>query len=256
MQNSRLRLGKLLRFPALILAIILLGSFSPANIGGKVSGKSAKRTVVSSTTVKNNARSAFVAAKMLVYDSLHLFEAGLSRKVFEMALKGMARLVKNNQVHDNIIAIVDFSQPSVNKRLYVVDLENYELLYNTWVAHGVKSGKGEARSFSNKPSSFKSSLGFYVTGNTYQGSNGYSLKLQGLERGINDYAFRRGIVMHGADYVNEEYINSQGYIGRSHGCPAVPMDVCQSLIDHLKEGSCLFIYHPSSTYYKKSRLLR
>jgi hypothetical protein len=253
MQKIRLRLGKLHRFPGLIVAIVLLASFSPATIGGKTRTERARTSPAPAPAFDP---ASFVTAKMEVYDSLRLFEAGLSRKVFQMALKGMGRLVKSNHVRENIITIVDFSQPSVNKRLYVIDLDNYELLFNTWVAHGVRSGKEEARSFSNKPSSFKSSLGFYVTGDTYLGSNGYSLKLRGVEKGINDFALKRGIVMHGADYVNEEYINSQGYIGRSHGCPAVPMELCQSIIDHLKEGSCLFIYHPSSLYRSKSRLLR
>lgn len=253
MQKLRLRLGKLHRFPIFVLAIVLLASFSPATIGGKTRTSRAKTRPAPAPLYDP---AGFVAAKMEVYDSLRLFEAGLSRKVFQMALKGMGRLVKSNHIRENIITIVDFSQPSVNRRMYVIDLENFELVFHTWVAHGVRSGKGAASSFSNKPSSFKSSLGFYITGDTYLGTNGYSLKLRGVEKGINDFALKRGIVMHGADYVNEEYINSQGYIGRSHGCPAVPMEMCESIIDELKEGSCLFIYHPSSTYRTKSRLIR
>jgi hypothetical protein len=173
-----------------------------------------------------------------------------------MALKGMAKLVKTRHIKDNLLAIVDFSQPSINKRLYVIDLNTYQLLYNTWVAHGMRTGKVKATSFSNKPSSNKSSLGFYVTGIAYQGSNGYSLKLQGMERGINDCAMKRGIVIHGADYVSEGFIYSQGYIGRSWGCPAVSPDVSEQLIDLLKDGSCLFIYAPAANYTAKSSLLK
>ncbi|WP_205513173.1 murein L,D-transpeptidase catalytic domain family protein [Longitalea arenae] len=194
--------------------------------------------------------------KLNVYDSLHLDAAGLSKKIFTMALKGMAKLVRSKQIKDNLLAIVDFSQPSVNKRLYVIDLNACQLLFNTWVAHGMKTGKEKAVSFSNKPASNKSSLGFYVTGYAYQGSNGYSLKLKGMEKGINDYAMRRGIVIHGADYVNEDLINSQGYIGRSWGCPAVAPELSQQLIDLLKEGSCLFIYHPSTAYLSRSQFVR
>jgi hypothetical protein len=115
------------------------------------------------------------------------------------------------------------------------------------VAHGLKSGKDMAKSFSNRQSSYKSSLGFYVTGEAYEGSTGYSLKLLGMDKGLNDKAMKRGIVMHGADYVSEDYIWSQGYIGRSWGCPAVALDVCHPLIDMVKEGTCLYIYHPMLT---------
>jgi hypothetical protein len=144
----------------------------------------------------------------------------------------------------------------MNKRLYVIDLDNYFLLYNTLVAHGAKSGKEMASLFSNKSSSHKSSLGFYVTGETYNGSNGYSLKLRGMEKGINDYALKRGIVMHGADYVSEEYGASQGYIGRSYGCPALPADISHDLIDIVKDGTCLFIYSPSTTYKARSKMIK
>jgi hypothetical protein len=193
---------------------------------------------------------------MEIYDSLRLENMGLSRMVFRTAMKGMEKLQKSGRLRENVISIIDFSQPSTNKRLYVIDLDNYELLCNTWVAHGMRSGKTMAQVFSNKPSSNKSSLGFYITGDAYEGSNGYSLKLEGMEKGINDYAFRRAIVLHGADYVSEQFIASQGYIGRSKGCPAVPVEVCQPLIDEIKGGTCLFIYHPTSTYRVKSRLVK
>ncbi|WP_207513155.1 murein L,D-transpeptidase catalytic domain family protein [Longitalea luteola] len=237
---------------AIVAGLILL-LFSPAH-GEAGTGK----RLFSDTSATPAAAPSFfsIKNKLNVYDSLHLQEAGLSKKVFTMALKGMAKLVKTRHIKDNLLAIVDFSQPSVNKRLYVIDLNSYQLLFNTWVAHGMKTGKEKAVSFSNKPSSNKSSLGFYVTGYAYQGSNGYSLKLKGMEKGINDYAMRRGIVIHGADYVNEDLINSQGYIGRSWGCPAVAPELSQQLIDLLKEGSCLFIYHPSIAYMAKSQLVK
>lgn len=197
----------------------------------------------------------FRESKMAVYDSLHLEEAGLSRRVFNLALKGMEKLVREGRIRNNILSIADFSQPSINKRLYVIDLDNFQLLFQTLVSHGMRSGKEWAQYFSNKLSSHKSSLGFYVTGETYSGNNGYSLKLMGVERGINDNAARRAIVVHGADYVSEDWVDSQGYIGRSFGCPAVPVSVSESLIDDIKEGTCLFIYHPSAFYLKRSRLL-
>jgi len=237
----------------LILGIVVLqSSFTPAH-----NSKGPVARIFSDTSYSPNTSSYFsIAKKLNVYDSLGLKEAGLSKKVFAMALKGMARLVKTHHIKDNLLAIIDFSQPSMNKRLYVVDLDNYRLLYNTWVAHGMRTGKKTAQSFSNKLSSCKSSLGFYITGNAYNGNNGYSLKLQGMEKGINDAAMRRGIVIHGADYVNEQLINSQGYIGRSWGCPAVSPDISESLIDALKEGTCLFIYAPNRIYNSHSALIK
>jgi hypothetical protein len=135
-----------------------------------------------------------------------------------------------------------------------LDMNNYKMIFNTLVAHGRNSGKEWASSFSNRNASYKSSPGFYVTGETYNGGNGYSLKLSGVEKGINDNASKRAIVMHGADYVNEALIDAQGYIGRSQGCPAVPREQAAEIINTLKEGACLFVYTPS--YVKRSVLLR
>lgn len=198
----------------------------------------------------------FSESKKALYDSLQLEQIGLSRDVFEKALHGMEKLIRKNVIQSNILSIIDFSKPSTEKRLFVIDLDQSILLFHTWVAHGHNSGKETAFSFSNKPKSKKSSLGFYVTGETYRGSNGYSLKLQGLESGFNSNAFKRAIVIHGAEYVNENYIQSQGYIGRSQGCPAVETAISQELINTIKEGTCLFIYHPSPIYLKHSSLLK
>ncbi len=154
------------------------------------------------------------------------------------------------------MTIVDFSLPSSAKRLFVIDLENRKILYNTYVAHGRNSGKEYANSFSNAPESNKSSLGFYITKETYNGAHGYSLKLEGEEKGINDNALSRAIVMHSADYVNKNLISSQGYIGRSLGCPAIPKDVYKPIIETIKDGSCLFIYGNNTTYAYKSTVLR
>jgi hypothetical protein len=237
----------------LIGIVALQSSFTHAYAGKRAGNNFFSDT---SATPTNTKPYFSISSKLIVYDSLHLKQAGLSKKVFTMALKGMAKLVKTRHIKDNLLAIVDFSQPSNAKRLYVIDLNTYQLVYNTYVAHGMKTGKLNAVSFSNKQSSNKSSLGFYVTGSTYQGTNGYSLRLQGVEKGINDGAMRRGIVIHGADYVCEGLIESQGYIGRSWGCPAVAPEVSQPLIDLLKEGSCLFIYHPTAAYTARSSMLK
>jgi len=189
-----------------------------------------------------------------VYDSLQLSLSGLSKQAYDYAKKGWSRLVEEGKLmNDSIISIVDFSLPSNKKRLFVLDVKNYKVLFNTYVAHGQNTGREWATSFSNQNETHKSSPGFYVTMGTYQGKNGYSLKLNGLERGINDNAYERGIVMHGAEYVNQDIANARGWVGRSHGCPAVPVQLNKPIINTIKNGSCLFIYHPS--YVDRSTIL-
>lgn len=215
-----------------------------------------KRAIQFKNTVSSINVNDFIPSPISVYDSLRLNLTGLNRKAFEMAQKGFEKLREQGVIlNDNIISIIDFSLPSTEKRLYVVDLKKYEVLYNTYVAHGRNSGKLNANSFSNKASSNKSSLGFYKTLGTYNGTHGLSLKLEGLERGINDNAFDRAIVVHGADYVNPSFVSKQGYIGRSLGCPAVMVKEAAPIIDAIKDGSCLFIYHPNSSYQHQSAIL-
>jgi len=189
-----------------------------------------------------------------VYDSLHLSFRGLSQQAFNYAKQGLQKLIDEGKLlNDSIISIVDFSQPSNQKRLYIVDLKNYKILFNTFVAHGANTGREWATSFSNQNASHMSSPGFYITRETYQGNNGYSLRLEGVERGINDNAYERSIVVHGAGYVSDEIANSRGYIGRSHGCPAVPVALSKPIINTIKEGTCMFVYHPS--YIDRSTVL-
>ncbi|MGK2863672.1 MAG: murein L,D-transpeptidase catalytic domain family protein [Chitinophagaceae bacterium] len=219
-----------------------------------------EKNVLGSTGVFMNPPSDSVLMKgslKSVYDSLELNLSGLSRQAFDFAKIGWDKLRSDGKLdNQSVLSIVDFSQASDKKRLYVLDMENYKVLYNTWVAHGKNSGKEWASDFSNKPSSYKSSPGFYITGLTYNGSNGYSLKLDGIESGINDNAFQRAIVMHGADYVNESFINSRGYIGRSQGCPAVPVKEARPIINTIKNGACLYIHAPASKYLSRSLMLK
>jgi L,D-transpeptidase catalytic domain len=196
-------------------------------------------------------------ASAALYDSLKLQAAGLTRQAFDLGLKGFGKLKEAGQLaNEELLTIVDFSQPSASKRLYVIDLDNKQVLFHTWVAHGKNSGEAMATVFSNAPESNKSSLGFYITGTTYQGRNGYSLRLNGQERGINDNAARRDIVIHGATYVNTQYIESQGWIGRSQGCPALAPEINRPVIETIKEGSCLFIYAPQENYLQVSTYIR
>ncbi len=191
-----------------------------------------------------------------LYDSLKLGSMGLGRQAFDYAIEGFNKIKKLGTIENqNVISIVDFSKASNFKRLFVIDLKNYKVLFNTYVAHGVNSGKEFARQFSNIMESNQSSLGFYKTTDTYSGKHGYSLHLQGLEKGINDNAYRRDIVVHGADYVSESMIAANGCIGRSHGCPAIPEPLLKPIIDKIKNGTCLFIYGADRRYLSTSRLL-
>ncbi len=192
-----------------------------------------------------------------VYDSLGLDDKGLSEEAFNEAITGYTTLKKQGKLDNaDIISIADFTKPSSMKRLFVINLKQIKILFNTYVAHGQNSGREMAANFSNRPESFQSSLGFYVTSDTYMGKNGFSMHLQGLEKGINDLAYDRAIVMHGAPYVSENFIRSNGYLGRSWGCPAVPELLNKPIINTIKGGSCLFIYGNSNNYNKNSRLLR
>jgi len=140
--------------------------------------------------------------------------------------------------------------------MWVIDMVSNEIIFQTVVSHGKNSGMEYATDFSNKPETFKSSLGFYKTAETYMGANGLSLRLDGLEPGINDNARIRDIVIHGANYADENLAHRQGYLGRSYGCPALPLKNYKEIINFIKEESCLFIYHDSNyDYLKNSKLL-
>ncbi len=204
----------------------------------------------------DTSNSLFTTISTKMYDSLKLNMYGLSEHAFQYAVKGFEYLKEKGKIaNDHIISIVDFSRPSSEKRLFVLDLKNYKILFNTYVAHGQGSGQAMATSFSNIPESFKSSLGFYRTLGTYIGKNGFSLKLEGLEYGINDKANERAIVMHGAPYVCENIIENQGFLGRSWGCPAVPEKLSKPIIEKIKDGSCLFLYSENVKYLHTSRIL-
>ncbi|TAH20290.1 MAG: hypothetical protein EAZ08_06575 [Cytophagales bacterium] len=173
----------------------------------------------------------------------------LSLEIFKRAYFGLEKL----KLSKNIITIIDFDKPSTDKRFFVIDLKNEELLFETYTAHGKNSGVLYAKNFANKMDSNQSSLGFYKTGSTYQGEHGYSLRLLGLEKEINDKAYERAIVIHGADYVSESFIKKNKRLGRSWGCPALPASLSKDIIDKIKNGTCLFIYATDDTYLTKSK---
>jgi hypothetical protein len=191
----------------------------------------------------------------ILYNSLSISSSQLpSKEVLELAMEGWEKL--ENDLKSPILTVIDFSLPSTEKRLWVIDPAKGLILHHSVVAHGRNSGELLAKTFSNQPESFQSSLGFYKTAETYQGKHGYSLRLDGLEKGFNDQARNREIVIHGADYAKEEFAKSTGRLGRSLGCPALPPELSAKVIDLIKDGSLLFIYGKDDSYLQQSYLLQ
>lgn len=186
-----------------------------------------------------------------MYDSLGL-DGRLGRDVFFQAVAGYERIKDHRK---DVLTIIDFSQPSSNERMFIIDMNSLKLLCSSVVSHGRNSGTVYATDFSNVNGSYKSSLGFYLTGNVYKGRNGYSLALDGLEEGINDKARERAIVVHGAGYCNPDIVRNGGMLGRSLGCPAVPVNMTRKIIDMIKGGSVMFIYGNSEYYLSQSKYI-
>lgn len=193
-----------------------------------------------------------------VYDGLDFTGNDiLSYDAFAAAYKGYLNLKEEGKLNDDkqILTVCDFNLSSNNKRMWIIDLQNGKILFNTYVAHGMASGVEYATSFSNSMDSHQSSLGFYVTGDTYNGEHGTSLRLNGMDNGFNSAALARGVVVHGARYVCDNFITGNTRLGRSWGCPAVPDDLKEPIINTIKNGTCMFIYRTDKKYAKSSRWL-
>ncbi|PPV06212.1 murein L,D-transpeptidase catalytic domain family protein [Xanthomonas bromi] len=181
----------------------------------------------------------------------------LDRQVLALATEALQCARQRQQVGaERVLSVIDYSRPSTERRLWVFDLDKQRLLFKEWVAHGRNTGENLAAKFSNNDGSFQSSLGAFTAQESYTGQNGYSLRLKGLEPGFNDHARDRAIVIHGAPYVSEAIIRSQGRLGRSLGCPAVRPAVAKQLIDTLREGAFVFAYYPDRAWLRQSQLLR
>ena len=192
-----------------------------------------------------------------LFDSLNLGKLGLGRRAYDYAMLGYKVLkAKGKLKNDNVLSIADLTLPSGKKRLFVIDVKNYKLLFVTYVAHGKRTGLDRSLYFSNEPESNKTSVGFYTTLATYSGAHGYSLRLEGQEIGFNNNALERDIVVHSAKYVDESVVKSQGYIGRSLGCPALSPKIYRDVIDKIKKGTCLFVYGHDARYITNSKLLK
>lgn len=242
--------------PLVFLGFIL--NFSDTKTTSKSIYKtdSVKTETIKSKTLAENKVLSFEEKTTELY---HQIEAGQyslpNLESFIKAFEGYSALESQGKVKNNILTIVDFSFSSTKERMWVIDMTNKKIVLQTLVSHGMNSGKEFAKSFSNQNESFKSSLGFFITGETYTGKHGISLKLDGQEYGLNDNARERAVVVHGADYVSKKLASRQGYIGRSQGCPAVAPEVAPTLINTIKNKSVLFIYHPTRMYVNKSRLV-
>lgn len=178
------------------------------------------------------------------------------QEVFEKGMIGFFALKADHKIKNNLLTIIDFSLSGNHERMWIVDVDQMKIIHTSLVSHGRNSGELYANRFSNIPSSYQSSLGFYLTGEIYEGKHGMSLYLDGMEQGINDKARARAIVMHSADYVSRDFIEMNGRLGRSLGCPAIPPENHQEIISRLAGRSCLYIYHSDNNYHKASTLLK
>lgn len=192
-----------------------------------------------------------------LYQSIDAEVYDLSFDAFRYAMLGYASIKAQNTLqNDKVITIIDFTKDSSEKRFYTIDLSAQKIVFNTLVSHGKNSGASFCTKFSNSIKSHQSSIGFYTTGSTYIGKHGESLRLHGNEKGYNSNAYKRDVVIHGADYVSESFIKKYGRLGRSHGCPALPMHLHKAVINTIKGGSLLFAYYDDANYLKTSKYLK
>ena len=221
-----------MRFPvALVLAVVLAG------LAGRAHTSESPRTSSPAARAFSDARS-------------------LNETVLRLALNAAACARRAGAVaNDRLLTVIDYSKASTEPRLWVLDLERQRVLFEELVAHGRGSGENFATRFSNREGSHQTSLGLFRTADTYVGSNGYSLRLDGLEAGVNDRARERAIVMHGAPYVSEFNLRTVGRLGRSHGCPALRPAIARTVIDTIKQGSLVFAYYPDKQWLQGSRFL-
>jgi hypothetical protein len=216
----------------------------------------AKNVAVTESGASISAAAAFDEYITALYNESGLSTAKLNYDVFRKAVTGYYNLLSSNGIapEKQVLTIVDFSLPSTQKRLWIVDLAKKKVLFNTLVAHGQGSGLETARTFSNQANSHMSSLGFYVTSNTYIGKHGLSLRLNGMDESFNSNALNRAVVVHGAEYVSQSFINQHGRLGRSHGCPALPVELTPAIIDTIKGRTMLFINGAAEMNYTSSYL--
>lgn len=233
--------------PGMKTIIKKIKSGSQNNKGAGLAKHSASWLVILSSLIPHFSH----ASNKKLYEKLNLKSLNLKYEVFDYAMKGFNEINPPNQKY---LAINDYSQHSSKKRFYLINLKTQEVEINDYVAHGKHSGfNGNTKSFSNVENSKQTSLGFYLTDKPYYGGNGLSLKLEGLEPGINDNAMKRYIVMHGASYVSDTWVDKHGRIGRSWGCPAISKGNIKEVIDKIEGGTLMLSYSDKSDYLNKSK---
>lgn len=229
-----------------ILLLVLIGyGFKPsAAVGSDFNADT--------TVVQNNFEMLTMDSDSVLYNELQL-QNQIPYPAFKQALTGFKQISGKKK---ELLTFIDFTKASSEERFFVIDIARRKVLYNTVVSHGRNSGLNYATKFSNTNGSYQSSLGFYLTAGTYVGKNGYSLLLDGLEKGINDRARARAIVVHGAPYANPSVIKASGRLGRSLGCPALPQSVSKEIIDVIKNGSVLYIHANDTDYQRNSPIIK
>jgi hypothetical protein len=230
---------------------ISLGSFSKANSGSLQIENLSK---LENDSVYVRAKTDFKRFTKGLYKALN--DSTLSYQSFEYAAKGYFNLLRENKIQkERFFTVIDFSKPSTEERLYIIDVCYNRIMYKSIVSHGRNSGTLYAKNFSNKNASHQSSIGFFKTTSTYHSKKyNLALRLDGLEY-TNNNASSRGIVMHGADYATYEFLKQNGMLGRSYGCPAMPHKNFDKVVDWIKQGTCLFIYYPDTYYLSRSKIL-
>ena len=243
----------------LLLLFIVTSSYLPqVSLDPASQQKNAMQDNVRLMTEMMPTMNAGVASAQSINDinlMLHNEAPSLNQQVINKVLMTLKCAGEYNVDHNNILTLIDYSVPSNEKRFWVFDLKTKKLLFNTYVSHGIKSGALVSNYFSNKNNSKASSIGVYQTEQAYYGRDGLSLRLDGLDRNFNDNASNRSVVMHSGWYVEEDFIKKYGRPGRSWGCPALPMQNSQAIINAIKDKSLLVIYYPSDAWFSKSRFL-
>ncbi len=242
-----------MNYKLLILLFLCLFSFGFIN---KTDDDGATKKVNEPVLLAANNNVIVKSSSQLFFESIEANNFNLPKfECFSKAFEGYNQLKSQGVVVKEFLTIIDFSLSSNVERLWVINMLTKKVVLKSLVAHGRNSGDEFADKFSNTSESFQSSLGFYATGEVYQGKHGLSLRFDGLEYGINDNARNRAVVIHGADYASEKFSKTHGRLGRSQGCPAVPYSIHKEFINTIKDKSCLFIYHPSRAYVAKSKLV-
>jgi hypothetical protein len=238
-----------MKYLTLSLLLVSLSSISAGSFNNNPENSAVPATAASFT---NNA-AVFEDSLQSLYTAIGLEKYDLPFDAFRYAMIGYYSFSQQGKLNDSgLVSIIDFTKPSTEKRFFTIDLKNTSVKFHSLVSHGRNTGENLAKTFSNKQHSNQSSLGFYITGETYVGSKGYSMRLDGMDRGYNDNIRARAVVMHDAEYVSESWIKKYGRLGRSQGCPALPKGIAKTVINTIKDKSLIFAYYNDASFLTSS----